>query len=299
MDRLTEKLFWEQNYVDAKIESTPTTALTEKPENLRQKFKEFFGTHLTDYSNYLLWEIILGAYLPKNAALKALEIGSAPGYHLLRMKKLFGYAPYGVEYTDAGAQMNRALFAKHGIDPAQLINADAFSESFQEQHRETFDVVTSFGFVEHFDDVRTVIKHHLDLLKVGGSLVVQIPRIAGLNYLIARSLNRESLAMHNLNIMQKDVFQNLFAGLPLETQFCDYAGTAKLILCLPHNRTGCLGFLTNAIKNVQIVLNLLLRWLFKDKGFESNFFSPYLVFVGRKAAPSTKTDSQLETPITR
>jgi SAM-dependent methyltransferase len=295
MDRLTEKHFWEKNYADTKIEPTSAAELTKKPENIRQKFKEFFGTSLSDYSNYMLWEVILSSYLPKGATLKALEIGSAPGYHLLQLRKAFGYEPYGVEYTDGGAKMNRELFAQNGIDPAQLIKADAFSQAFQAQYRESFDVVTSFGFVEHFDDVRTVIKHHLDLLKVGGSLVVQIPRIAGLNYWIASSLNRESLAMHNLQIMQKEVFEQLFADLPLETQFCNYAGTAKLILCLPHNRSGWLGTLTNAIKNSQLGLNLLLRRLLKDKGLESDFFSPYLVFVGKKIASSDQATSRVET----
>ena len=286
MDRLTEKIYWEKNYTTVATEPPLVDALAGETAGFKRYLKKYLGEHLTDYSDYLLWDVVMKSCLPTDATMKTLEIGSAPGHNLLRLKETFGYQPYGVEYTATGARMNRQLFAQHGLDPAQVIVADAFSPDFLAQHRGTFDVVTSFGFVEHFDDVRTVIERQLDLLKEGGWLVVQIPRLVGLNYLIARCLNRETLQMHNLPIMQKEAFRQLFTGLPLDARFVDYVGTLKLILCLPHNQSGWLGRLTNSIKNLQVAMNLLLRALFRQKGAESYLFSPYLAFVGRKIASS-------------
>jgi cyclopropane fatty-acyl-phospholipid synthase-like methyltransferase len=209
---------------------------------------------------------MMASRLPKDAQLNALEIGSAPGLHLLMLKDKFGYAPYGIEYTEAGAQVNRRLFVQHGLDPAHVIQADLFSPMVVEQYAEHFDVVASFGFVEHFDDVRHVIKCHLDLLKDDGWLIVQIPRLTGLNYWVARLFNRDTLAMHNLSIMQKTAFQELFTGLPVQQHVCDYVGVVKLQLCLPQVVGGWKGTLINAVKNVQMLLNIILHWLFPRAG---------------------------------
>ena len=294
MKRLTEKHFWERNY-----ETQPTGAeartgqlagqLAGKPAG--RWIKQLFGASLKDHSNYLLWDVMMAELLPPNAGqdarLTVLEIGSAPGEHLLLFHEKFGYEPYGIEYTEAGATINRRLFAQHGLDPAHVIQADVFSEAVTEQHAGAFDVVVSFGFAEHFDDVTAVIQRHLDLLKEGGWLVLQIPRLSGFNYWVARLFNRETLPMHNLRVMQKKAFQDLFAGLPVQTNLCDYVGVIKLQLCLPQVTGGWQGALINAVKNVQMMLNVVLHWLFPRAGGSTSWFSPYLVFIGRKTAASS------------
>jgi len=43
-----------------------------------------------------------------------------------------------------------------------------------------FDIVFSFGLIEHFDQPDTILKKHIDLLKPGGLLICIIPNVCGL-----------------------------------------------------------------------------------------------------------------------
>jgi SAM-dependent methyltransferase len=285
MERLTDKDFWERNY-----QAQPAAPEAEAPAppsgwSPGRWLKRFLGTSLMDHSNYLLWEVMLTELLPHDANLKVVEVGSAPGAHLLLLHEKFGYAPYGIEYTETGATINRQLFAQHGLDPTQVIQADVFSPAVVEQYAGYFDVVVSFGFIEHFDDVTLVLQRHLALLKEGGWLVVQIPCLSGFNYWMARLFNHSTLALHNRRIMQKDAFRQLFSGLPVQPSICDYVGVIKLQLCLPQVTRGWRGALVNAAKNLQMAFNVVLRRLFPRRGGTSSWFSPYLVFIGKKVTP--------------
>lgn len=283
MKKLTEKHFWERNYQSLPVGTIPTaTPDASTGRSVTQWIKRTFGSSLRDHSNYLLWDVLMAQSLPKAEQLKVLEVGSAPGEHLLLFHQKFGYSPYGIEYTEAGAEANRRLFAQHDIDVAQVICADVFSPMVAERYAGYFDVVSSFGFVEHFTDVRPVIQCHLELLKEGGWLVVQIPRLSGFNYWLAWLFNRETLPMHNLHIMEREAFRALFEGLPVQSYVCDYVGAIKLQLCLPPINTGWRGALFNAMKNLQMFFNVILHKIFPRAGGSTAWLSPYLVFIGKK-----------------
>ncbi len=78
------------------------------------------------YSDYLLWDVIFPRYLPRREGLKVVEIGSAPGDTLVRLKETFSFIPYGVEYSPQGAELNRKTFREHNIDASNVIEADFF-----------------------------------------------------------------------------------------------------------------------------------------------------------------------------
>ena len=45
-----------------------------------------------------------------------------------------------------------------------------------------FDIVLSYGFIEHILPPEKAIQLHLDLVKKGGYIVIQLPRFKGYNY---------------------------------------------------------------------------------------------------------------------
>ena len=168
INRLTPRGHWEDLY-DRQLQS-------ERPEDdsfrnklnsflktTRNKLNSFLKTTLREdvyqkitepYSGYLFWQICK-QYLPKKNGLKMLEIGSAPGDQLVQFKRIFGYDPYGVEYSESGATLNRHVFALNDISPDQVIYSDFFSKDFQEQYCSYFDIVLSRGFIEHFAEPKT------------------------------------------------------------------------------------------------------------------------------------------------
>jgi ubiquinone/menaquinone biosynthesis C-methylase UbiE len=233
------------------------------------------------YSDYLLWDVILPRHLPKQKGLKVLEVGSSPGDNLVRLKETFDYIPYGVDYSEPGVKLNREIFTEHGIDPSNVIQADFFSPEFQNKYRECFNIVLSVGFIEHFTDVEDVIHRHINVLAKGGHLVVIIPNLRGINHFLSDAFNKKVLTICNTKIMQKDEFRQLFGEEFLESKICKYYGTFDFgLFNTPEGSP--LRFLLGFCKMWQAILNAVFPLLFRDKGAESSFFSPYLIFIGVK-----------------
>jgi SAM-dependent methyltransferase len=281
MDRLTEKSYWNNVYTETKIQPK-TTAATLKKTGVKGFLKHYLDQYWRDYSDYLEWDVLYPAHLPKTKGLKIIEIGSAPGTNLVRLHQTFGYEPFGVEYAEAGANLNREVFSQHSINPNNVIRADFFSESFLARYEGTFDLVISRGFIEHFTEMDSVIDAHLRLLKPGGNLIITIPKLTGVPNLLFRIFNPAVIPMHNLDIMNRKTFAAMFQRAELQAQYCNYYGTFKSHVCGATQLSGVKKTVMNAMMNGQLVLNLLFRLAFGQRGAESHAFSPYLIYIGTK-----------------
>lgn len=238
---------------------------------------------VNSYTDCVLWEHIYPAFLPRTPGLKVLEVGSAPGEHLIAFHRRFGYEPYGVDYSEVGVRLNRELFAGEGISPDRVVRADFFDEDFLARFRESFDIVVSRGFIEHFDDPAAVVARHSALLKPGGILVVGIPNLTGLNYSLARFFDAACAATHNRDIMRLPNFRRLFDSPELVALHCGYLSLFDGDLFQAPPGTGR-ERLRRCAKAAQLVLNLLFRFLDRKGALTHPAFSPYLLFIGRKRA---------------
>jgi SAM-dependent methyltransferase len=236
---------------------------------------------MKSYEDYLLWEVIYPAYLPGAEGSSVIEIGSAPGKHLVKMRDRLGCETWGLEYSPEGAAANREAFKAAGIDPGRVIEADLFDDEALEIYAGRFDIVISRGFIEHFDDPSEAIRRHLRFLRPGGRLVVSIPNMRGANYLQALLFNRRLIPIHNREIMRMKDFRALFDLEGLETVFCDYYGTAKADIFI-HRKGPFTGLVSRAAEAFQALQNLLFRTVLRERGLETPVFSPNLLFIGRK-----------------
>jgi SAM-dependent methyltransferase len=285
MGKLTEKAYWNSVYEPGVIEQ-------ERP-SWKRRLKSLIKKSLAptsvgevleyrhSYTEYFLWDVVYQRYLPKAQGAKVLEVGSAPGRHLVILNQTFGFIPYGVEYSESGVELNRELFTLHNINPDNVIHADFLSTEFHERYKGYFDIVVSRGFIEHFTDVEDVIEKHIDLLAKGGYLIVSIPNLRGANYILMRLFHRELIPMHNLDIMQKDKFSKLFDREGLLTLFCDYYGVFDFGT-FSAERDSQLHYVLAFCDKLQLILNVAFRLLFRDKGAQSGLFSPHLIFIGMK-----------------
>jgi 2-polyprenyl-3-methyl-5-hydroxy-6-metoxy-1,4-benzoquinol methylase len=253
------------------------------PKNLKGIIKSFLGkealNYFRSYENYLLWDVIYKQYMPKTEGAKVLEVGSAPGEFLVQLNKTFGFVPYGVEYSEIGVELNKEEFANNNIDPNNVIHADFFSNEFHSRYKGYFDIVISRGFIEHFTDVENLIDKHLNLLKKGGHLIVSIPNLRGINYFLSWFFNKEVIAIHNLDIMEKDRFSKLFQKENLSPLFCDYYGTFDLTLFNTKEHSPMRHLLAISRK-LQLGLNVGFRLFLKDRGAENRMISPHLIYIG-------------------
>lgn len=237
---------------------------------------------MRDYRDYLLWDVIYPRYLQAKRGAKALEVGSAPGTHLIHLHKTFGFEPYGVEYSEQGVRLNRDEFQENGISPSRVLHADFFSDEFQRAYAGFFDVVVSRGFVEHFTDVRPVIAAHANLLTNGGLLVVTIPNLRGVNYALQWWFNRGVLPLHNLAIMRRSVFTEAFTDQGLSALRCGYYGTFSFGVFSTTHKSALRNWTFWCCSRAQSILNMLFRIVFRAHGAETAFASPYLIYIGRK-----------------
>ncbi len=281
MDRLTEQSYWNNVYTETTL-PPQTTATTPQKTGLKGFLKHYLDPYWRDYSDYLEWDVLYEAHLPKTKGLKIIEIGSAPGTNLVRLHQTFGYEPYGVEYAEAGANLNRAVFSQYGLNPNNVIRADFFSEGFLARYEGTFDLVISRGFIEHFTEMESVIDAHLRLLKPGGKLIITIPKLTGVPNLLFRIFNPAVIPMHNLKIMNRNTFATMFQRAELRPQYCHYYGTFKSSVCGAAQSSGVKKAIMETLMNGQLLLNLLFRGIFGKRGAESLAFSPYLIYIGTK-----------------
>jgi SAM-dependent methyltransferase len=283
MQSLTRRTHWDAVHASERAQAErPREAGNERWP--RRALKRWLGGRLLDwmssYDDHQIWNVLYPRHMPHPGS-AVVEIGSAPGEHLARLSETFGLVPYGIEYSDSGVEVNRAVFAARGLDAANVIPMDFFSEECLLRYRETFDVVVSRGFIEHFVDPALVVDRHLDLLKPGGLLIVTIPNLRGINHSLTHFFHRELIPMHNLKIMSKPAFLQLFDTARVRPLTCGYIGTFSFYL-FNVKEGSRLAPLLRACMKLQTVLNVLFRLFLGSRGAENRFTSPQLFFAGIK-----------------
>jgi len=279
MGKLTTRDYWDSIYVSKREGASPPAA-----GKFKAAARKLIGVRrdlLRPYDDFLLWEVILKKHLPAAPGARALEVGSAPGNFLVKMSQAFGCIPFGVEYSESGAALNRQTFADNDIDPSNVIHADFLADDFQKRFANHFDVVVSRGFIEHFTDVRQVVAGHVNVLAPGGCLIISIPNLRGANRLLVWLFHRETLPMHNLGIMRMKGFRALFDNQGMSPSFCGRYGTFSFNLFNTDPRSPK-RFLLALCQREQLVLNAAFRLLLGRRGAESGLFSPNLIFIGVK-----------------
>jgi 2-polyprenyl-3-methyl-5-hydroxy-6-metoxy-1,4-benzoquinol methylase len=124
---------------------------------------------------------------------KLLEIGCARSAWLPYFAKEFGFNVSGIDYSDTGCSQAEQLLLKAGVE-GKVICGNFF---FPPDHFiEAFDVVISFGVVEHFRDTSGCLRAFSRFLKAGGLLFTNLPNLVGLNGMIQKIVNRPVFDVH-------------------------------------------------------------------------------------------------------
>jgi 2-polyprenyl-3-methyl-5-hydroxy-6-metoxy-1,4-benzoquinol methylase len=141
-----------------------------------------------------------------------LELGCAPGTMLQRIHRLQPKLRLsGVDYAEEGCRTTAATLKSMGL-PANVYHGDVRTTQLSTQ----FDVVMSFGLIEHFDDPAEIIRCHSRFCRPGGTVAITVPNFTSP---IVKALSSrfcpDNLAIHNLQIMNQAALRSAFqtAGL--------------------------------------------------------------------------------------
>jgi SAM-dependent methyltransferase len=213
---------------------------------------------------------VLLKYLKYNESFTCIELGCIPGDFLVFLKKAFGYAVHGLDYSSATGILE-ATMKRNGITDLVFYSADVRSWTAPTR----FDVVCSFGLIEHFESTELIIEKHIEMLKDGGRLVLEVPNFRGGQYILHLLLDRENLLRHNLHAMDPRYVKNILQSRGLRVEFSGYAGGFDFWV-EPQERNTLQKALIRAIRLARPALRRITR------RSSSRLFSSYVVWIATK-----------------
>lgn len=211
---------------------------------------------------------IFEKYLPRNKKLSVLEVGSIPGNFLVYFNKNFGYQVNGIDFAD-NDQVFHETMRKNGIDDYKFTKGDFFE--FNPPTK--YDLVASFGFIEHFDNIADIVKRHVNLVKPGGYLILTVPNFRFLQYLYHYKYDKNNLDIHNLDAMKIGSLKKILRKFQMTKVYAGYFGNLQVWRQE-----------TEVSLKQQRQLNSIHSWISKHgKKFPtSRLYSPYIVLIYRK-----------------
>jgi 2-polyprenyl-3-methyl-5-hydroxy-6-metoxy-1,4-benzoquinol methylase len=132
---------------------------------------------------------------------RLLELGGAPGTVAKMIHKLRPDLEIScIDFSEVGVAETRKLYETEGI------RGEVYCEDFRYFSAEKdFDVVVSFGLIEHFEDYSAIIKDHLKIVKKGGSVIISIPNYSQWPvYIFLKFFSKKTCETHNFDCMSLD-----------------------------------------------------------------------------------------------
>jgi SAM-dependent methyltransferase len=199
------------------------------------------------------------------------EFGCYPGRYLSFLGKR-GWMVNGIDLTAAITEPRFTTWLQQeGIATGTLNQGDALS--YARSTTDRYDLVCSFGFIEHFENFLNVIELHDQILKPGGSLIITTPNFrGGIQRFLHTKFNEKALGIHYLPSMQPDVWKKKLEELGYVVKIAGYFGGFD--------------FWCDEAKRSDIQ-NFILKLICKVKPFVKGFpnraaYSPYCGIIAQK-----------------
>lgn len=132
-------------------------------------------------------------YIPEGNG-DCFEIGCMPGTYLTVFGEL-GYRLNGLDYVD-NVDTSLPIFLKGlGYHIGDFYKVDFLDfKPFKK-----YEIVCSFGFIEHFVDWKSIFLKHIEMVKEGGYLIITTPNFnSRLKLMFHKLFDRRALSGHNL-----------------------------------------------------------------------------------------------------
>ena len=148
------------------------------------------------------------------------EIGCYPGKFL----SVFGEKGYTLNGIDSLAEKNLAMkewFKSKGYKTGQFYQSDFcnFSPIC------LYDIVCSFGFIEHFRNWEAILSKHVELTKEGGYIMIDVPNLKSpLYFLLYKILEPQVLKNHNLSAINMEAICSILKKNECIIKTASYAG---------------------------------------------------------------------------
>ena len=215
----------------------------------------------------ILFRDLFNRYLRVDPTLRCIEIGGVPGNFLWYLHARFGYQIVGLDFND-NDHFFHANMAINGITDYEFIKADFL----QWEPSSSYDVVTSFGFVEHFNNYEEVIIKHCRIVAEQGYLIITMPNFRYLQWLYHWLFDRRNLEIHNTDVMRPRVLDCIVVGQGFKRLYCGYFGNLTM-------------WRESELRGISAKIDGKLRGFarrYGDKFPTNRLYAPYIVAVYRR-----------------
>lgn len=162
------------------------------------------------------------------------------------------------------------LFEKNELknSDVKIIEADIFSY----EPKDLYDLVCSFGLIEHFTDLQTILACHLKFMKPNAVLLITLPNFVGVNGWLQYLFDPENLAIHNLKIMDINLLKSALNDLGMKNIEVKYYPSTQVWLEGLNYRSLFLQILVRLVNKLVFILS-------KVFGKENKWFSNSIVIT--------------------
>lgn len=210
-----------------------------------------------------------------------IEIGCGGSQWLPAFAKRFGFEVNGIDYSEEGCASARAILDQAGVQ-GRIIQADLFAPPADLE--EKFDLVMSFGVLEHFPETAECLAAMSRYMKPSGKMVTVIPNMTGMAGWLQKIIDHTVHAMHVPLTREEVVEAHRYCDL--EILFCDYSLLLHLGVVNMNRLKGhpAMRSLWYAIISANLLIQTVNMGLSKglDMHPRSPFTSPYIVCIAQK-----------------
>lgn len=223
----------------------------------------------------------ISRHISGDRARRILEVGCGASASLPYLAQYFDAEVVGIDYSEEGCQRADEIAKAAGIR-VTVVQADFFSPP--NDLLGSFDVVISFGVVEHFSDTKAAIQALTKFLLPGGGILTLIPNLCGTIGETQKFLDRSVYDKHVVIDRRQLHYAHEDCGLIIEE--CAYLLSTNFGVCnVPRKGKSGLEYWVKRIYSALLLRFSRLIWLLERWGAvfpRTREFSPYVVCAGRR-----------------
>ncbi|HHT9107470.1 MAG TPA: class I SAM-dependent methyltransferase [Candidatus Wunengus sp. YC63] len=211
-----------------------------------------------------------------------LEIGCGASGWLPYFARKYSVRVSGLDYAEEGCRLAEENLKILGIRYGEIICTDFFAWKSIKK----YDIIFSYGVLEHFENPETFIELCHAHLNDDGIIISLVPNLNGIIGTVSNYVVPEIYRMHK--VISKDDLKAMHEEQGFKNIKTDYAGIFSLSV-IPWEKSKLCFFKENSLRRflclkIISLTSLLLSTIFKRirQQMTSRCFSPYLITVMRK-----------------